>query len=147
MTQIHPVPHTGRTARAGTLATLLVAAGLLGSCGYNQPEQIEATTRVTTTQTVVSTTTETETTTQVPAAPPADTPPQVAPPPVEVPAPGDPGNTPAPRGYTGAPGTEPIRELDKQIAGCGDPAIHERGTTFFTDGTSGWTEQCAAAMG
>ena len=24
--------------------------------------------------------------------------------------------------------------------------IHQTGTTFFTDGTSGWTENCAAQM-
>ena len=24
--------------------------------------------------------------------------------------------------------------------------MHQRGTTFFTDGTSGWTQQCAVAM-
>ena len=24
--------------------------------------------------------------------------------------------------------------------------MYQRGTTFFTDGTSGWTQQCAAAM-
>jgi len=25
--------------------------------------------------------------------------------------------------------------------------MHETGTTFFTDGTSGWTSQCAEQMG
>jgi hypothetical protein len=37
--------------------------------------------------------------------------------------------------------------LDKEISSCGDPSIHETGTTFFTDGTSGWTSTCAAQMG
>ncbi|MFP7366319.1 hypothetical protein SFC07_11200 [Corynebacterium callunae] len=49
-------------------------------------------------------------------------------------------------GITGAPGTEPIRELDKTIASCGDPTQHQAGTTFFTDGTSGWTEFCSDQM-
>lgn len=50
-------------------------------------------------------------------------------------------------GFTGAPSVDSPHELDKQISSCGDPSIHEVGTTFFTDGTSGWTETCAAQMG
>lgn len=34
----------------------------------------------------------------------------------------------------------------KTIARCGD-ATMERGTTFYTDGTSGWTQECADQMG
>ncbi|SNV77922.1 Uncharacterised protein [Corynebacterium imitans] len=49
-------------------------------------------------------------------------------------------------GFTGAPGQEAPQVMDKQIASCGDPSIHETGTTFFTDGTSGWTQQCASQM-
>lgn len=49
-------------------------------------------------------------------------------------------------GYTEAPGQEEPHVMEKQIASCGDPSIHETGTTFFTDGTSGWTENCAAQM-
>lgn len=49
-------------------------------------------------------------------------------------------------GYTEAPGTENARCLDKQIASCGDTSIHEMGTTFFTDGTSGWTQTCQNSM-
>lgn len=49
-------------------------------------------------------------------------------------------------GVTGAPGQEAPQVMDKQIASCGDPSIHETGTTFFTDGTSGWTQQCASQM-
>lgn len=49
-------------------------------------------------------------------------------------------------GYTEAPGQVEPHQLDKQIASCGDPSIHETGTTFFTDGTSGWTANCAAQM-
>lgn len=49
-------------------------------------------------------------------------------------------------GYTEAPGQVAPQVMEKQIASCGDPSIHETGTTFFTDGTSGWTENCAAQM-
>lgn len=50
-------------------------------------------------------------------------------------------------GYTEAPGQVDPHCLDKAIASCGDPNMHQQGTTFFTDGTSGWTAQCAAQMG
>lgn len=36
---------------------------------------------------------------------------------------------------------------ERQIASCGDPALHERGTTFYADGTSGWSQYCSDAMG
>lgn len=49
-------------------------------------------------------------------------------------------------GYTEAPGQEAPHVMEKEIAYCGDPSIHETGTTFFTDGTSGWTQNCAAQM-
>ena len=35
--------------------------------------------------------------------------------------------------------------MDKQISYCGDSTM-QTGTTFFTDGTSGWTEYCAGQM-
>jgi hypothetical protein len=50
-------------------------------------------------------------------------------------------------GFTGAPSVDSPHVLDKEISSCGDPSIHETGTTFFTDGTSGWTSTCAAQMG
>lgn len=49
-------------------------------------------------------------------------------------------------GYTEAPGQVDPHCLDKAIASCGDANLHQQGTTFFTDGTSGWTAQCAAQM-
>lgn len=49
-------------------------------------------------------------------------------------------------GYTEAPGQVEPHVMEKQIASCGDPSIHETGTTFFTDGTSGWTQNCASQM-
>ncbi|WP_241228455.1 hypothetical protein [Corynebacterium hylobatis] len=95
---------------------------------------------------------------EVPAAPAA---PEVAPaaaptpaaPPTPAPAPAVPAvpaPSPAPApviGFTGAPGHDQPRVLDKTIASCGDPMMHETGTTFFTDGTSGWTQDCANQMG
>ena len=39
-------------------------------------------------------------------------------------------------GFTEAPGH----------GSCGDVNLHETGTTFFTDGTSGWTQTCASQM-
>ncbi|CAB0639118.1 hypothetical protein CIP107575_00730 [Corynebacterium diphtheriae] len=53
---------------------------------------------------------------------------------------------PAVIGFMGAPGHDTPRALDKVIDSCGDPHIHETGTTFFTDGTSGWTQQCSDTM-
>lgn len=49
-------------------------------------------------------------------------------------------------GYTGAPGQDNPRLLNKAISSCGDPQLHQTGTTFFTDGTSGWTQHCATQM-
>lgn len=51
-----------------------------------------------------------------------------------------------PVGYTEAPGQAEPSVMNKTIQSCGDPSIHEVGTTFFTDGTSGWTQQCANQM-
>lgn len=49
-----------------------------------------------------------------------------------------------PTGYTEAPVQAEPSEMNKTVASCGDPALHETGTTFFTDGSSGWTQQCAS---
>ncbi|QAU51322.1 hypothetical protein CPELA_00085 [Corynebacterium pelargi] len=55
--------------------------------------------------------------------------------------------TPGPvMGYTEAPGQTRTTPMNKVIERCGTKGLHERGTTFFTDGTSGWTEQCAVHM-
>jgi hypothetical protein len=48
-------------------------------------------------------------------------------------------------GYQGAPGHESPHCLGTQIASCGT-ADHQTGTTFFTDGTSGWTQTCQDQM-
>jgi putative secreted protein len=49
-------------------------------------------------------------------------------------------------GYTEAPDQKEPQVMEKQIASCGDPSIHETGTTFFTAGKSGWTANCAAQI-
>ena len=49
-------------------------------------------------------------------------------------------------GSMGQPQFQGTSCLDKQVASCGDPGTMESGTTFFTDGTSGWTQQCANVM-
>nr|WP_282101626.1 hypothetical protein [Corynebacterium callunae] len=49
-------------------------------------------------------------------------------------------------GYTGAPSVDSPHVLDKTIESCGDISLHQTGTTFFTDGTSGWTETCSQQM-
>lgn len=68
--------------------------------------------------------------------------------PQSVPAPADQPRQPEPViGYTEAPGQTDPYVMDKQIQSCGDISIHQTGTTFFTDGTTGWTEQCANQMG
>ena len=49
-------------------------------------------------------------------------------------------------GMTGAPGHDTPKPLDKAVSHCGDPRSMESGTTFFTDGTTGWTQGCADVM-
>lgn len=49
-------------------------------------------------------------------------------------------------GFTEAPGHGSPTQMNKAIASCGDVNLHETGTTFFTDGTSGWTQACASQM-
>lgn len=80
-------------------------------------------------------------------SPVEQTPVQEAPTPVEQPAaPVQQAPAEAPvRGFTGAPGS-PIVDIDKTISHCGDPMLYETGTTFFTDGTTAWTETCSAQM-
>ena len=49
-------------------------------------------------------------------------------------------------GFTEAPGAAQPTPMEKTIESCGDVSLHETGTTFFSDGTSGWTQQCADEM-
>lgn len=47
-------------------------------------------------------------------------------------------------GYTGAPTGDPT-PINKSIARCAKSSegLYEQGTTWFTDGTSGWTQYCS----
>ena len=49
-----------------------------------------------------------------------------------------------PTGYTDAPNGEPTA-INKTISHCAKSSqgLYEQGTTWFTDGTSGWTQYCA----
>ncbi|WP_412099741.1 hypothetical protein [Corynebacterium aurimucosum] len=49
-------------------------------------------------------------------------------------------------GFTEAPDAAQPIPVEKTIESCGDVSLHETGTTFFSDGTSGWTQQCADEM-
>lgn len=49
-------------------------------------------------------------------------------------------------GMTEAPGAAQPSVMNKSVESCGDATLHQLGTTFFTDGTSGWTQQCADEM-
>lgn len=45
------------------------------------------------------------------------------------------------------PEAAPSAAKEPQIASCAtDPMLYQRGTTWFTDGTSGWTQTCADQM-
>ena len=39
-----------------------------------------------------------------------------------------------------------MRDKDKVVSYCGTPGIEEIGTTWFTDGTTGWTQYCTDLM-
>lgn len=50
-------------------------------------------------------------------------------------------------GYTEAPGVAAPTVMDKEVLRCGTAAESmEPGTTFFTDGTTGWTAACDTQM-
>lgn len=78
-------------------------------------------------------------------APAPEPAPAVAPAPAPAPAPVQPEADPV-IGFTEAPGVAQPTAMNKTISHCGDPGLHETGTTFFTDGTSGWTQTCASQM-
>lgn len=51
--------------------------------------------------------------------------------------------TKAPVGFTGAPNGAPAPLTGKVVDHCLGAPMYQTGTTVFTDGTTGWTEQCA----
>ncbi|MCB8914012.1 hypothetical protein KUG88_28335 [Rhodococcus rhodochrous] len=48
-----------------------------------------------------------------------------------------------PVGFTGAPNGDPQPLVGKTIDYCMDGDMYQTGTTQFTDGTTGWTQECA----
>ncbi|SEK19315.1 acyltransferase [Rhodococcus maanshanensis] len=76
-----------------------------------------------------------------PAAPAAPSAPAVLPS-IEA-APADSAAEP-PVGFTGAPIGEPAPLVGKVIDHCMTGSMYQTGTTMFTDGTTGWTQQCAS---
>ncbi len=80
-----------------------------------------------------------------PAAAPADTPTTAAAPNTPTTAPGDVTGAPAspPIGFTGEPKGDPQPLVGKVIDHCMNGPEYQRGTTAFTDGTTGWTQECA----
>jgi len=85
-----------------------------------------------------------ETITPVPGAAPVPEQ-NTLPAPAPAPSPAQPEADPV-IGYTEAPGIAQPTVMNKTISYCGEPGLHETGTTFFTDGTSGWTQTCANQM-
>ncbi|WP_019289812.1 hypothetical protein [Rhodococcus pyridinivorans] len=52
-------------------------------------------------------------------------------------------SSPPPVGFTGAPNGDPQPLVGKVIDYCMGPPMYQPGTTQFTDGTTGWTQECA----
>lgn len=127
-----------RSRIAALCAALFLPLGALSACGGGGPDVVE----------IVTTTVEASTSSSSSSSSSSPTSPAPSP---EATASTAAAPSPASAqcdayGYTGAPGTENARCLDKQIASCGDSSIHQMGTTFFTDGSSGWTQTCQNAM-
>ncbi len=119
-----------RTGVVGILAALASLLLALSACTSDGAESVVVTVTTTVPASSASSSTTSSSTTSshaaaAPTAPPVD----------------DCGAV----GITGAPGSESPHCLGTQIASCGS-SIHETGTTFFTDGTSGWTQTCADQM-
>ncbi|WP_228287053.1 MULTISPECIES: acyltransferase [Rhodococcus] len=89
-------------------------------------------------ETATPTTAEAPATEQVPAVEPTPT--------LEQAQPAVPQSQPAtapPVGYTGAPNGDPQPLAGKVIDYCMTGPMYQTGTTQFTDGTTGWTQECA----
>lgn len=126
-----------RSRFAAVLAALALPLIMVAACGSDEPVVVDVvTTTVPPPASATSSATTSSPTSESPAAAASTSPSAVAPASASCDA----------YGYTGAPGTENSRCLDKQIASCGDTSIHELGTTFFADGSSGWTQTCQSRM-
>lgn len=122
--------------RAGTFALVLTSVLALCGCGSGGDDSVNVQT------TTVTASPETTTSTSKTKSSEAKSP---------IPTPGSPQQKTTADGevvigHTEAPGQATPSVMNKTIASCGDPSLHETGTTFFTDGTSGWTQTCANKM-
>lgn len=121
-------PHFRTVARAGLASATVML--MLSSCV--EPETPEP-------ETVTETTTETETDTTTETSTVTDTPDPTTP---SSSGSGSGTNSAIPTGFTGPPGSQPTPMPDKRISHCAGSG-GEPGTTYFTDGTTGWTTYCA----
>lgn len=140
-----------RSKRAGSVVFAAALALGLAACGNDAADgDPEATSSpVTSTK---STSTEKKTSQEKGKKKPAPTRRQTS----TAPAPQQtPQNNPAPAagqgtapliGHTEAPGQVPATPMNKTLSHCGDIHLHQVGTSFFTDGTSGWTQTCYSQM-
>lgn len=110
---------------------LTIPALCLSACSNGEPEKAPEPTTVTKTVTSPESSTEstTQSTTKTPA--PSTTTTRTT-------------ESSKPTGYTGAPNGEPTA-INKTISHCAKSSqgLYEQGTTWFTDGTTGWTQYCA----
>lgn len=111
---------------------LTIPALCLSACSNGEPEKAPEPTTVT--KAVTNPESSTESTTQSTTKPP----PNPSTPPTRT------TESPGATGYTGAPTGEPTA-INKTISHCAKSSqgLYEQGTTWFTDGTSGWTQYCA----
>lgn len=110
---------------------LTIPALCLSACANGEPEKAPEPTTVTKTVTSPerSTKSTTQSTTKSPT--PSATPTRTS-------------ESSKPTGYTDAPNGEPTA-INKTISHCAKSSqgLYEQGTTWFTDGTTGWTQYCA----
>lgn len=121
---------------AAAIAALALPLLTLSACSLGETEPVEITTVTSTVQPSPTTSSTTPGSTTPDAAPATSNEPAAV-----TPAAAECGAV----GVTAAPGHEAPRCLGKQIESCGS-SNHQTGTTFFTDGTSGWTQTCQNQM-
>lgn len=117
-----------RSKAAAVFAVLLIPLLALGSCGSEAPETVVETVTTTVPPSSSSATSSTSPTSSS-----------------EAPAAAQASDGCGAVGFTDAPGQQAPHCLGKTISHCGDSTM-EYGTTFFTDGTSGWTQYCQNQM-
>ena len=117
------ISHTRRTLMKKYVTPLLLLATILTSCTQEDEKDV-----------VIESVTVTSTNTHTVTSTPTTTPPN---PVVEEEIPQLPFN------YSEE---DYMRDKDKVVSYCGTHGIEEMGTTWFTDGTTGWTQYCANEM-